>query len=145
MALTLADAVHRFGWDVTAALNDPSSIGEPDDPQRTSVVNLIGDADRVGARAGRCPRRWPSAAIAPGAVPGTGRVADAGVRPGGSLPGRVHAEPASEPTLSPLRTRPRRGLGRLEGYGPAAGSGGACTVPDTANRESQDRSVGKTP
>lgn len=47
MALTLADAVSRYGKDVKAALNDPSAIGEPEDQLRTPMVNLIGDLNSL--------------------------------------------------------------------------------------------------
>ncbi len=47
MALTLADAVSRFGKDVKAALNDPSAVGEPEDQLRTPLVNLVTDLNAL--------------------------------------------------------------------------------------------------
>jgi hypothetical protein len=91
----------------------------------------------------------------PGRRTDAGRVSDAGVRSGGSLPGGVRKCPRGDPslgvTLSNLRTRPLRGGGRVEGHGGDAGSGGVSGLPMrpvrpawTANAESRDRYVAKT-
>src|SRR6476469_75724 len=72
-------------------------------PGRPSGVRAV--ADRADPGMGRRPRRWLSAAIAPGGATGAGRVSEAGVRPGGSQPGGVEEMP---PAPTPLWADPEQ-------------------------------------